>query len=171
MRGFPLYVIPLLALCELWLIIQVGGLIGVWPTIGLVLITGFIGVTLLRQQGFRLLGQLQQRLNRGEMPARELIEGVLLLIGGVLLLTPGFLTDSAGLFLLIPGSRRLLMGSLERRFQTQFVASMDGTPPPSMGEGVFRPAEPEGPDAPSRPGRTSPRSGGRLLEGEFTRED
>ena len=110
-----LYAIPLVALLELFVLIQVGGIIGVWATIGLVFLTGITGVTLLRLQGFRLLAQLQERLNRGEMPAAELLEGVALLVGGILLLTPGFVTDAVGFSLLLPFSRQwLLAGARDR---------------------------------------------------------
>ncbi|MDV7400460.1 FxsA family protein, partial [Arthrospira platensis SPKY1] len=80
--------IPLIALFELWLLIEIGSRIGVLATVGLVFLTGIIGVTLLRHQGFELLSNLQARLAAGEMPAMQLLEGVALLIGGFCLLTP-----------------------------------------------------------------------------------
>ena len=73
--------LSLVALTELWILLQVGSLIGGWATVGLVMLTGFIGITLLRRQGFQLLMQVQQRMQQGEMPAQEMLEGVCLLFG------------------------------------------------------------------------------------------
>jgi len=132
MRGGFLYLIPLMALTELWLIIQVGGRLGVGVTIAIVLATGLLGVTLLRRQGFKLIGQVQERLRSGEIPALEVFEGVALLIGGVLLLTPGFLTDAMGLLLLLPPLRRTLL----RRFQDRIAILAGGIATPVTVDGV-----------------------------------
>lgn len=93
---------------EISLLLQVGGLIGVLPTIVLVVFTAMLGAWLLRQQGFATWQRLQASLARGEIPAYEMIEGPILLVGGALLLTPGFFTDLLGLLCLIPASRRRL---------------------------------------------------------------
>lgn len=95
-------------LIEIYLFIQVGGSIGVWPTIGLVVLTAFIGTALLRQQGMATLARAQSELDRQQLPVRELFDGVCLLIGGLLLLTPGFLTDALGFALLIAPLRAIL---------------------------------------------------------------
>ena len=99
---------------EMWLLIEVGARIGALPTIGLVFLTAAIGLALLRQQGFDTLLRLQQRLERGEMPAGEIFEGFALAVGGALLLTPGFVTDAVGFLLLIPQPRRGLVRYLLR---------------------------------------------------------
>ncbi|HDZ3713346.1 TPA: membrane protein FxsA [Vibrio vulnificus] len=104
---FP--ILLLLFICvpiiEIALFIQVGGFIGLWPTIGLVLITAFIGASLVRSQGVQTLMSVQQRLQQGELPAQQIVEGVMLAVSGVLLLTPGFMTDAMGMIVLIPGPR------------------------------------------------------------------
>ncbi len=100
---------------EIYLLIQVGGLIGAIPTIFLVVFTAVLGALLLRQQGFATLGRVQASLARGELPALQLLEGVLLLFGGALLLTPGFFTDAIGFVCLIPPLRQGLIAWVLRR--------------------------------------------------------
>lgn len=90
------------------LLIQVGGMIGALPTVGLVILTAICGVWLLRIEGLATLTRVQEKLARGETPETELLEGVMLIIGGTLLLTPGFATDAIGFICLIPGLRRPL---------------------------------------------------------------
>ena len=100
---------------EIYLLIQVGGVIGAIPTVFLVVFTAVLGALLLRQQGFATLGRVQASLARGELPALQLLEGVLLLFGGALLLTPGFFTDAIGFVCLIPQLRQELIRWLMRR--------------------------------------------------------
>jgi UPF0716 protein FxsA len=85
---------------EMYLLIRVGGYLGAWPTIGLVVLTAVVGIALLRFQGLATLSRGLRRLDLGEVPAREMIEGLLLAIAGVLLVTPGFVTDLLGFLLL-----------------------------------------------------------------------
>ncbi len=96
----------LVPLLEMVILIEVGGVIGVLPTIGLVILTAVVGVWLLRLQGIATLRQVQSKLSRGDVPDTELLEGIMLIFGGALLLTPGFATDAAGFICLIPGLRR-----------------------------------------------------------------
>jgi UPF0716 protein FxsA len=103
-----LLVFFLTPIVEMYLLIEVGGYIGAVPTIGLVMITAVIGVALLRIQGLATLTRGVSRLNRGELPAREMVEGLLLAVAGALLLTPGFITDAVGFVLLAPPSRQLI---------------------------------------------------------------
>jgi UPF0716 protein FxsA len=91
---------------EIYLLIQVGGIIGAFPTILLVVFTAALGAWLLRQQGFATFQRVQQSLARGEIPAYEMIEGPMILVGGALLLTPGFITDMLGFAFLLPQLRR-----------------------------------------------------------------
>lgn len=93
---------------EIATFIQVGGLIGLWPTLGVVILTAFIGTALLRQQGLSTLMRAQTALNEGRMPAEELFDGACLLLAGAFLLTPGFVTDSVGFLLFFPPFRNLL---------------------------------------------------------------
>ncbi len=88
------------SLLEIYVLVKVGGVLGAWPTVLLVVVTALLGSALVRSQGLQLLQQVQQRLAAGEMPGVQLIEGVLLLVTGVLLVTPGFVTDFCGLLLL-----------------------------------------------------------------------
>lgn len=90
---------------EIYLLLTVGGLIGVIPTIFLVVFTAVLGAALLRQQGFETFRRFQSSLNQGVVPAYEMIEGPILLIGGALLLTPGFFTDALGFACLVPQLR------------------------------------------------------------------
>ncbi len=111
MRGlFLLFlIVPML---EMWLLIKVGQLVGAWQTIGLVALTAVIGISLLKRQGLHTLLRVQERLNSGQIPATELLEGLLLAIGGALLLTPGFVTDAFGFCCLLPLTRRWLASKL-----------------------------------------------------------
>ena len=107
-------------IAELWLIIQIGGLIGVVPTLALLLADALLGSLLLRHQGRGAWRRFNQALAERRFPAREVADGLMIAVGGTLLLTPGFITDVFGLFLLIPPTRaiarRLLRGVVGRRF-------------------------------------------------------
>jgi UPF0716 protein FxsA len=109
---------------EMWLLITVGQHIGALPTIGLVLLTAFIGVSLLRYQGAAALLKARAKMSSGELPARELADGLFFAVGGALLLTPGFVTDIIGFACLTPGICTVLIGFLAKhllkgRFQSQ----------------------------------------------------
>lgn len=94
-------------LIELMLLIKLGGIIGLIPTIGLVLFTGIFGAYLVRWQGISVLNTVRLEMNMGRMPASYLVDGVLLLISGALLITPGIITDLLGFSLVLPFSRRI----------------------------------------------------------------
>lgn len=102
---------------EMYLLIEVAGYINTLPTIGLVMLTAVIGVALLKRQGLQTLTRGVGRLNRGEVPATEIAEGILLGIAGALLITPGFVTDAVGFILLFPPSRQLIAASLIKRVE------------------------------------------------------
>lgn len=95
-------------IAEIAIFIQAGELIGLWPTLAVVVLTAVIGTALLRQQGLQTLGRVRESLERGAMPVGELFTGLCLLLAGVLLLTPGFLTDTIGFVLFVPAVQRLL---------------------------------------------------------------
>jgi len=99
-------VVLIIPFAEIYLLLQVGGIIGALPTIFLVVSTAVLGTWLLRQQGFATFRRFQASLAQGEIPAYEMIEGPIILLGGLLLLTPGFITDLLGVACLIPGLRR-----------------------------------------------------------------
>ena len=100
---FPIFVVVTLA--EIYVLVTVGQAIGGLSTVLLVIITAFIGSSLLKQQGWSTMAKAQQSIAQGRTPAVEMFEGVVILISGVLLLTPGFITDILGLLGLMPWSR------------------------------------------------------------------
>ena len=110
MRPFPILAVVFLVvpLIEIYFLIKVGENIGAWSTIFLVILTAFIGVALLRQQGLSTLGRFQKSMMEGKVPAGEMLEGIFLLVGGASLLLPGFFTDAIGFLCLIPFTRQLL---------------------------------------------------------------
>lgn len=95
---------------EMWLLITVGREIGALATIGLVLLTAFIGVSLLRYQGSATLLKARAKMQSGALPAREMADGLFFAVGGALLLTPGFVTDVVGFACLTPGIRTVIIG-------------------------------------------------------------
>jgi UPF0716 protein FxsA len=110
----------LVPIVEIYVIIQVGGAIGAGPTIALLILDGFLGAFLLRQQGRAAWIRFNRALAENRLPHKEVLDGVLIIFGGALLLTPGFITDVVGLVLLIPPTRagvralmaRIVMGRL-----------------------------------------------------------
>jgi UPF0716 protein FxsA len=99
-------VVLIIPFAEIYLLIQVGAIIGAFPTILLVVFTAVLGAWLLKQQGFATFQRFQESLAQGVIPAYEMIEGPIILVGGALLLTPGFITDIIGFACLIPKLRR-----------------------------------------------------------------
>ncbi len=95
-------VIPLL---EMLLLFEVAGHIGGLWTVGLVVLTAVVGIQILKRQGLRTLLRARQRMETGELPAKEIVEGMLIAAAGALLLTPGFITDTLGFLFLTPPSR------------------------------------------------------------------
>ncbi|POF32974.1 FxsA family protein [Roseibium marinum] len=107
-----LYIIAgilLLPLIEIAVFIWVGGLIGVFPTILLTVITALAGTFMLRQQGLSLLMRMQKELDAGRAPGNEVMQGAMIVVASILLLIPGFVTDAIGLLLFIPPVREALV--------------------------------------------------------------
>lgn len=119
----PFLLFVLVPIAEIALFIQVGGFLGLWTTLAIVVATAALGTFLLRQQGLRTLMQARGRLGAGQLPASELVEGLIIVVGGALLLTPGFLTDSLGFCCLLPPTRRWLARALSERLS---VAALGG---------------------------------------------
>lgn len=138
-------------LIEIYILIEVGGLIGAIPTVFMVVFTAVLGALLLQAQGISTLRRFQDTVARGQVPALEMLEGLFLLIGGALLLTPGFFTDAIGFACLITPLRRWMVKRMVRRFT---VYPPPGGPGPGPGPGGG--GEPRGP---------------RTLEGEFWKDD
>ena len=101
-------------LVEIAVFIKLGGILGLWPTLGVVILTAIAGTTLLRHQGLATLGRARSNLEAGRFPMAEVFDGVCLLLAGALLLTPGFVTDLAGLLLFVPALRSVLRRVLAR---------------------------------------------------------
>lgn len=106
---------------ELALLIKIGQHMGVLATIFLVASTGIIGVSLARSQGYIVIKKIKTNLNRGQMPADDLIGGLLIIIGGTMLLTPGLLTDITGFSLILPGTRNFYAGIIKSKFKKHFT--------------------------------------------------
>jgi len=94
---------------EIYLLFKIGGSIGAFNTVFIVIITGIVGASLAKSQGLSILMKIQGELNKGGMPANQIIHGLMVFAGGLLLLTPGFMTDIFGLSLVLPGTRHVLM--------------------------------------------------------------
>lgn len=115
---------------EIAVFIQIGGWLGLWPTLGLVVLTAVLGTWELRAQGLATLGRARAAIDAGKLPTLEMFDGACLLLAGALLLTPGFITDTIGMLLFVPAVRaylrtvlaRHLSGSLETRI---FVGGED----------------------------------------------
>jgi len=90
---------------ELVLFMTIGRQIGIFPTFGIILVTGILGAWLTRLQGMRTLARYQQAINEGRLPHEEVMDGLMILVAGAVLLTPGFLTDTVGFLLLVPTVR------------------------------------------------------------------
>lgn len=155
---FVLFIV--MPVVEMTVLIKVGSLIGVWPTILFVLLTAVIGASLLKRQGLSTLMRANQKMNAGQIPAKEVAEGFMLAVGGALLLTPGFVTDAIGFALLMPGIRGLMIAQLMKKMVVagtqQFSQSRSST------EGPFTQT--------TASYRTYQDQDGVIIEGEFQEE-
>jgi UPF0716 protein FxsA len=106
----------LVPVAEIYLLVTVGGAIGAFPTVALVILTALAGAHLARMQGLSTMLRIRENLDQGFMPAEDLLDGVLIFLAGIVLLTPGFLTDIAGLLILLPATRNLFKQWLRKKF-------------------------------------------------------
>ncbi len=120
-------VVPLV---ELYVIVKVGGLVGVLPTIGLLLAASIAGAWLVRREGARTWAAFRKAVDEGRVPARETADGILVILGGALLLTPGFVTDIVGVLLLVPPVRAGLRGAAVRQLRRRARFRTFGGGPP-----------------------------------------
>lgn len=165
---FLLFVI--MPIVEIAVLIKVGGAIGGWTTIGIVILTAVVGTAMLRQQGLATLNKAQSRMQSGEMPAQQLLEGLLLLIGGVLLLTPGFITDFFGFCTLIPISREFLARQLASRSMANMNVFVGGSINPGSRAGPgARPIHGAKID-PTQPQKTQSKDSN-VIDGDYRRID
>ncbi len=142
---------------EIWVIIQIGSLIGVWPTIVLLIADALLGSLLLRHQGRGAWRRFNEALAQRRFPGREVADGLLIAIGGTLLLTPGFVTDIFGLILLVPPTRaivrRLMRGYVGRRFVIVGMPRPSGAEPNRRAYDYDSTAEEVDSEDPQLPGR------------------
>lgn len=101
---------------ELALLIWLGGQIGFWPTIGIIVVTALVGSFLIKQQGLSTWSTFRRRLSRGEMPGEQIVDGLIILVMGALLVAPGILTDIIGFIGMIPITRAPIRRYIMRRF-------------------------------------------------------
>ena len=112
---FKLFLLfTLIPIAELYLLIKIGGTIGAFNTVLIILVTALVGAYLTKSQGFIVINRIQQALNEGRMPGSELLHGLCVLLGGFTLLTPGFITDFFGLSMLLPPIREIYVRIAER---------------------------------------------------------
>jgi UPF0716 protein FxsA len=122
-----------LPLVELYVIVQVGHVLGILPTLGLLLLVSFVGAWLVKREGVRAWAAFRAAMVEGRVPARETADGALVILGGALLLTPGFVTDVFGALCVLPPTRALV-----RRALTAFAARRTGVAGWSGGPGTGR---------------------------------
>jgi len=139
-------VVPLV---EIYVLIQVGQVIGVWWTLLLLIADSIYGGWLIRHEGGRAWQALTNALNSGQMPARELADAALILVGGTLMLSPGFVTDIMGIVLILPFTRPVARRVLTRVASKRLVAGFVDVP-----------------QGPRTPGPGGPPSGGPVVQGE-----
>jgi UPF0716 protein FxsA len=130
-RRIPWWVLALLfvvvPVVEIYVLIQIGQAIGAWWTVLLLVADGIFGSWLMKREGSRAWAALQEALENRRMPARELADGVLILVGGTLLLTPGFVSDVLGLFCVLPFTRPAARTALSRYLTRKFLAGTSAT--------------------------------------------
>ncbi len=106
----------LIPFIEIYLLIKIGAQVGAFNTIMIVILTGLLGASLARLEGVKTMTKVRESLNRGELPAEEMLDAMLIFIAGIVLLTPGFITDLAGLALLVPKARYWFKRWLRKKF-------------------------------------------------------
>lgn len=149
------FIFTAVSLLEIFVLVKVGGFLGAWPTVLLVIVTALVGSALVRSQGIQLVQDLQQRVAKGEMPGQQMIEGVMLIVTGVLLVTPGFVTDACGLLLLQPSIRQKIAQMLLNNVKLSPNANMYGSFQQTHTDSPF----------------STKKDSGDIIEGEFERKD
>ena len=150
---------------EITVLMHVGEWLGAWPTIGIVILTAWLGAKNVRQQGLATLQSVQTKMAQGEMPSGEIITGVMLLVAGVLLVTPGFVTDIFGLSLLVPNVRQALMKMVQQHLVVSQSSSLNTGFNASFNETGKQSSSFESSEAVEKHHQ------GQTIEGEFERKD
>ena len=117
-------------LVELYVIVETARSIGTLETIGLLILVSVAGAWMVKAQGMAVLWRVRSKLDEGQMPGRELVDGALVLFAGALMLTPGFVTDAFGLLLLFPPTRMVIRPIVIRRFRHRVACYRPGRPEP-----------------------------------------
>ncbi|KXJ50991.1 MAG: exclusion suppressor FxsA [Colwellia sp. Phe_37] len=159
-------IIPII---EISVLMQVGAIFGIWPTIAIVIFTAWLGAKYVRQQGLATLNSVQTKMAQGQMPSDEIVTGLMLLVAGVLLVTPGFVTDFLGLSLLIPGVRHAIVGSVKSHITTNSASQQSfqfHSHTPGQSQDDFSAHQ----DSPFQDHIQSPHKG-QTLDGEYERKD
>jgi UPF0716 protein FxsA len=164
-RRVPWWVLALLfvvlPVAEIYLLIQIGQTIGAWWTVLLLIADGLFGSWLMKREGTRAWKALTTALSSGRMPARELADAALILVGGTLLLTPGFVSDAFGLFCILPFTRPVARRALTRFLSRRLVGGMLGP----VGPRPSGASDPSGPTGHGTGTRQSPGPDG-VVQGE-----
>ena len=156
----------LLPILEIALLINVGSVIGGWNTVGLVILSAFIGAYFVKREGVNTLQTAQEKMQRNEVPGKELVEGLMLVVAGILLVTPGFITDIFGFLLAMPGSRHFFAAQVSKHMKMRVVTPGMG---PGMGPGAgFGEGQSPFGQSPFGEGPRSSQSGDDVIEGEYT---
>lgn len=116
MFGKLFLLFALVPVAEIYVLVHVGESIGFWPTVGVVILTAMAGAHLARMQGLAVMMRIRENLDKGFMPAEEMLDGLLIFLAGMTLLTPGFLTDACGLLILFPPTRNMFKMWLRKKF-------------------------------------------------------
>jgi UPF0716 protein FxsA len=141
MIPFLFFLLLFTPLIEIAVFIEVGGALGLWPTLAIVILTAMLGTALFRIQGLAVLRQAQTSLGVNQFPAHAVFDGLCLLVAGALLITPGFVTDGFGFLLFLPPFRALLRGLVARRLlHLGRIRTWPGEPDANGGtiEGVYQ---------------------------------
>ena len=161
------FIFVLVPLIELYILLEVGAVIGAGVTFLIIIATAFIGTRLVKQQGTSTWQSIQQQMQQGQLPAERLFDGICILVSGVLLITPGFLTDIVGMLLLTPPFRSAMYQQVGRHIKVKAASAQHG----SFDRSAFQqspfeqqsPFKQQGVDENPRQGET--------LDGEYQRKD
>ncbi len=162
-----LFLLPLLIfgmpLLEIAGFVIVGNWLGLWPTLGLVVLSGVAGVTLLRLQGLSLLREINEEGRQGRVPGKAIVSGAMIVVAAILLVIPGFVSDIIGILLFLPPVRQWLWHMIGRRIVVRTSYAGSAHPGPQSG-GDNRTIDLDEGDFERRPNASSPWSDRRLDE-------
>ena len=111
----------LVLLIDLFILIKLGEYLGFWYTIAIIIIAGIVGAFTVMREGISVIQRVKRDLGQGIVPGRQLLSGLLMLIGGMLLIAPGIITDVAGFMLIIPGSRDKFVEMIISYLRSRFI--------------------------------------------------